>query len=128
MKSPYTIINLIFAGIIGAIFLYSGIFSSAEDNHPVPCVHKQLTGEECRTCGFSNAFSELVRGNFSEAKSFNPIAPQVFIFFLLQLMMRGFFLLMATKFHGNLKEIILADVIFSVILFLWTFRQLLVFW
>jgi hypothetical protein len=128
LRHPYTIINLIFAGIIGVIFLYSGIFSSAEDNHPVPCVHKQVTGEECKTCGFSNAFSELVRGNFSEARSFNPIAPQVFIFFLLQFLMRGFFLLMSFKFQESLKGIILADLIFSSVLFLWTFRQLLVFW
>lgn len=128
MKDPYTIINLAFAGIIGIVFLYSGIFSSAEDNHPVPCVHKELTGEDCKTCGFSNAFSEMVRGNLKEARAFNPIAPSVFVFFLLQFFLRGIFLSLYGWFPAQKKSIILADKILSVTLFFYTFRQLLIFW
>lgn len=128
MRSPYTIINLTFAGIIGIIFLYSGIFSSAEDNHPIPCVHKELTGEDCKTCGFSNAFSEMVRGNLKEARSFNPIAPSVFIFFLVQFFLRGIFLAIYAKFPTQQKAIISGDVILSGVLFLYAFRELLIFW
>jgi len=128
LKDPYTIINLTFAGIIGIVFLYSGIFSSAEDNHPVSCVHKELTGEDCKTCGFSNAFSEMVRGNLKEARAFNPIAPSVFVFFLLQFFLRGVFLSLYGWLPAQKKSIILADTILSVTLFFYTFRQLLIFW
>lgn len=128
MKNSYTIINVVIAGVIGMVFLYSGIFSSSEDNHPVPCVHKQITGEDCKTCGFSNAFSEMVRGNLKEARSFNPIAPSIFIFFLVQLFMRGFFLLASHKYADQLKFLVVTDALLSGILFLYSFRQLLIFW
>jgi hypothetical protein len=128
LKRPYTIINVVIAGVTGMIFLYSGIFSSSEDNHPVPCVHKQITGEDCKTCGFSNAFSEMVRGNLREARSFNPIAPSVFIFFLVQLFMRGFFLIASHKYPEQIKFLAFTDAFLSVILFLYSFRELLIFW
>jgi hypothetical protein len=124
----YQIINLILAGITGMIFLYSGIFSAERDNHPIPCYYKKATGEECRTCGFSNAFSELVRGNISKAMEHNSLAGPVFLFFLLQFLLRmGLWVFLNRKPHLG-RHVLLFDIPFSVLLFFWSFRELMVFW
>jgi hypothetical protein len=126
--NTYHKINLIFAGIIIMIFVYSGIFSAEESNHPVQCFHEQITGKPCPTCGLSNSFSEIVRFHFEEAKEWNQNGIPVFLFFLIQLLLR----IGIIPIHHNrllpFKQILFFDVAVSIVLFIICFRRLLAFW
>ena len=64
-NEPYLIINIFFAGVIMLIFAYSGIFSPEKDNYPITCLHEQLTGKPCVSCGLSHSFSLIVRGRIN---------------------------------------------------------------
>ena len=123
-KEPYILINLIFAGIIILIFIYSGIFSESNE-HPIKCVHFEETGISCETCGLSRSFSEIVRFDLESAKDFNRNGIPLFLFFLTQFFMRIIFSLVYFKKWGNQKLIIIADTIFSIILFLIAFQNLI---
>jgi len=125
---PYNKINLIFAGIIIMIFVYSGIFSAEESNHPVQCVHEKLTGEPCPTCGLSKSFSEIIRFNFKEAKQWNQNGMPVFLFFLVQLVLRIGITPLHQKEVFSIRQLLIADVTFSIVLFITCFRRLLAFW
>lgn len=85
---PYFSINIIFAGVILLIMGYSFFYSPDEENYPVPCVHELMTGEPCPSCGLSHAFSLIVRGRVDEALQWNSQSMRVFLFFVLQLVMR----------------------------------------
>jgi len=126
-KKPYNIINLIFAGIILAILVYSGIFSSENGNHPVKCIYEEILGRPCPTCGLSNSFSEIVRGNFEKARLYNENGIPVFLFFLLQFILRIITSLIYQKKIIPVKVLVFTDVSISVILFLTTFKNLLAF-
>ena len=126
LQHPYVKINLIFAGIILGIFVYSGIFSAQKSNHPIPSGYKLVTGENTQSTGLSRAFSEIVRLRFNQARSYNPESIRVFSFFLVQFLLRGLFSLWYVK--KTQKWIILTDSIFSTFLFLWLFRNFFLFW
>lgn len=120
-NEPYIIINLILAGVIVLIIAYSGIFSPEKDNYPITCIHEKLTGEPCISCGLSHSFSLIVRGRISEAYQWNMYGVQVFLFFVLQLLMRiafSFFYLRNTTVR---KQLIITDAIGSGIIFLIAF-------
>ncbi len=85
---PYLVVNAILAGVILIIMGYSLFFSPAEDNYPVVCIHEKITGEKCPSCGMSHAFSLMVRGRFVEAKEWNPYSAGLFLFFVIQFVMR----------------------------------------
>lgn len=87
-QEPYHIINLCFAGIIILIFIYSGIFSAENDNHPIKSTCEILTGQPCESTGLSRSFSEIVRFKFESAKSYNKYGIRVFLFFLIQFFLR----------------------------------------
>jgi hypothetical protein len=122
---PYLILNLIFAGVIILIFIYSGIFSPDQNNYPVVCIHEKLTGEPCFSCGLSHSFSLIVRGRIDEAYSWNIYGIRVFLFFLSQLFMRIAFSLYYLKNRDTRKELIIFDSIGSGLLFLFTFQPFL---
>ena len=125
---PYNKVNLIFAGIIVMIFIYYGIFSAEKSNHPVQCVHERLTGESCPTCGLSNSFSEIIRFNFEEAKEWNQNGIPIFLFFLIQLLLRiGIIIISRFEIFPE-RQILYFDVSFSIVLFIICFRRLLAFW
>ena len=88
VNEPYLIINIIFAGVILLIFLYSGFFSPEKDSYPVICIHEKITGEPCVSCGLSHSFSLIVRGRIDEAYKWNQYGMRIFLFFALQLVMR----------------------------------------
>ncbi len=125
---PYNRINLIFAGIIILIFVYSGIFSPEKSNHPVPCIHERLTGHPCPTCGISHSFSAIIRGNFKEAREWNRNGIPVFLFFLIQLVMRIAITIVNQKAFVPVKTLLYVDVSISLLLFISCFRRLLLFW
>ncbi len=80
----YRIINIILAGLMISIFIYSGLFSALADKHPVPSFYEEITGETSPSAGMSRAFSELVRGNIESARAYNEDGPLLFAFFLIQ--------------------------------------------
>jgi Protein of unknown function (DUF2752) len=120
-KEPYLIINMIFAGVILLIFAYSGIFSPDKDNYPITCIHEQLTGEPCVSCGLSHSFSLIVRGRIEEASRWNRYGMRIFLFFASQLILRVAFSVFYLKYTDTRKQLIIADCIGSGILFLLAF-------
>lgn len=125
LNKPYILINSAFAGIIIAIMIYSGIFSTKGNEHPVKCIHQQITGEKCQTCGISRGFSEVIRFHFKEAQNYNKNSLPVFIFFASQLILRIFLSIFYIKFLSAGKKIIISDAIVSVVLFLICFQNLI---
>ena len=117
--------NLIFAGIILAIFIYSGIYSPDKNNHPIKCIHEELLGAKCPTCGMSRGFSAIVRGHINDALVYQQNSVSVFLFFLLQMVFRltSIWLLLKTKIQ--LKIITNTDITLSLLLFLLTFKNLI---
>jgi hypothetical protein len=120
-NEPYIIINICFAGLILLIIAYSGIYSAEKDNYPVVCLHEKLTGEPCLSCGLSHSFSLIIRGKLNEAIQWNQYGIRVFLFFILQLIMRVVFTIFYLKFTGTRKQLIIIDCIGSGLIFLITF-------
>ena len=120
-QEPYILINIIFAGAILLILVYSGIFSPEKDNYPVTCIHEKLTGEPCISCGLSHSFSLIVRGRINEAYQWNIYGMRVFLFFISQLFMRIIFLLVYLRYPDIRKQLIIYDCVVSGIIFLISF-------
>lgn len=125
---PYFVFNVSFAGIILLIFLYSCIFSAQKDNHPIPSYYETLSGKTSPTSGISRSFSEILRGNFQEAREWNINGIPVFLFFLIQFFMRFLVSWFLFRTGVKLRSLVLADSIISVLLFLWSYKNLLPFW
>lgn len=121
-KEPYIQINLILAGVILLIFVYSGLFSPQKDNYPVVCIHEKLTGQPCVSCGLSHSFSLILRGRISEAYKWNEYGLRVFIFFAAQLIMRVVFSLFYMRNKGTRKQLIIYDSAISFMLFFVCFK------
>ena len=116
----YKIINLLFAGIFGMIFLYTGIFSAQKNNHPIPsaCIIKP-----CASTGLSRGFSEIMRLDITSAKKYNKNSIPIFVFFLIQLFLRLFLIrIINTK---NIKRLLFSDIAFSIILYIYSFNGLI---
>ena len=120
-EKPYYIINIVFAGVIVLMLIYSGIFSPEKNNYPVVCIHERLTGEPCFSCGLSHSFSLIVRGKIDEAYQWNQYGMRVFLFFFAQLIFRIDFLRLSLKRPENLKQLIIYDSIASLTIFLISF-------
>ena len=114
---PYLIVNLVFAGVILTIMVYSGIFSPDKNNYPVICIHEKLTGLPCFSCGLSHSFSLIIRGRIEEAYQWNIYGMRVFVFFALQLLMRIVFSLIYNKYENIRKYLIRYDIAGSVLIF-----------
>jgi len=97
------------------VMIYSIVFSPDKDDYPVTCIHEKLTGEPCVSCGLSHSFDE--------AYQWNVYGMRVFLFFALQLIMRIAFSLFYVRFTGTRKQLIIMDIIGSILLFLLAFRQ-----
>jgi len=123
IKEPYLTINIVLTGVIMLVMIYSIVFSPDKDDYPVTCIHEKLTGEPCVSCGLSHSFSLILRGRFDEAYQWNVYGMRVFLFFALQLIMRIAFSLFYVKFTGTRKQLIIMDIIGSILLFLLAFRQ-----
>ena len=121
-SNPYKLINIILAGIILLIIIYSIIYSPEKSNHLIPSNSKTILNEESRSTGLSHSFSSIVRFNFEEAREYNEYGLQVFTFFVIQLFMRIFFLFSYDSIleFGH-KRIILLDSIISISLFIFFF-------
>ncbi|PXY00947.1 hypothetical protein DF185_13705 [Marinifilum breve] len=125
--SSYQIINLIFASIIAAIFIYSAVYSHPEINHPIPSVFSQLTGTDSPSSGLSRSFSALTQGDIESAKELNPYSIQIFLFFAFQLIFRIFTFFLIKKGISWTNTYILADITLTTISFLLVFSPLIFF-
>ncbi|MCX6333412.1 MAG: DUF2752 domain-containing protein [Bacteroidia bacterium] len=126
-KEPYLIINIVLAGVIILIMIYSGIFSPVENNYPVICVHEKLTGEPCVSCGLSHSFSLIVRGRINEAYDWNIYGMRIFIFFAAQLLMRIVFSRVYINHAVSRKQLIMFDIIGSSVIFLIAFMPFMIY-
>jgi len=124
-KQPYFIINWIFAGVILAIFIYSGIYNPDKNNPPIKCIHEELLGGKCPTCGMSRGFSAIVRGRISDASNIQKNSLIIFSFFAIQLIMRLLIILLLLKSQFSLKLLTNCDITLSLFLFLFTFRNVI---
>ena len=118
---PYLIINITFAGVILLIIAYSGFFSPENNNYPITCFHEKLTGKPCVSCGLSHSFSLIVRGRLDEAYQWNIYAMRVFLFFVLQLILRAMFSIFYLRYTDTRPQLIITDCIGSGLIFLIAF-------
>ena len=114
---PYLKINLVFAGVILLLFIYSGIFSPYKNNYPVVCINEKITGEKCFSCGLSHSFSLIIRGRLEEAYRWNIYGIRVFLFFLSQLLMRVIFSVYYLRDIDNREWLIKFDIAGSALIF-----------
>jgi len=122
---PYLIINLILAGMIGLIFIYSGLFSAGKNNHPIPSFYENFTGQPSPSGGLSRAFSEIIRGNPDSAREYNSHSPPIFAFFLIQGIQRVLVSILLVKTRTNKKHLLLADVLITIALMIYCFSGLI---
>ena len=122
INRPYYIINLMLAGIIMMVFIYSGLFSAKKDNHPVPSFYEGITGEPSPSSGMSRAFSEIIRGNLDTASRYNPDSLLIFSFFGIQLLQRLFISLLLVKNISRIPYLMTVDGATSLGLFLYCFK------
>lgn len=120
-NESYLKINLILAGVVIGIMVYSGFYSPYENKYPVKCIHERLTGQQCASCGISHSFSLILRGRIGEANEWNPYGMRVFIFFAAQLLMRLLFSAYYTVDRDRRKNLILYDIAGSATLFIISF-------
>lgn len=118
---PYLIVNVIFAGIILLLIVYSGIFS-ADTPHPIKSAH----ANPVISTGLSRAFSEIVRGNFSAALAYNPYSISIFLFFFIQFFLRVIFFILMFRNIFSKNHLVLADILLSVLLFLRAFGRFII--
>jgi hypothetical protein len=123
-SEPYLKINLVLAGIVLLIFVYSGIFSPDKGNYPVVCIHEKITGQQCASCGLSHSFSLILRGRFNEAVTWNPYGIRIFLFFLAQLLLRFAFSIYYISKSTTRKELIIFDISGSIVIFFLAFWPL----
>ena len=128
LSLPYPLTNLIFAGIILGIMVYSGVFSSDKNNHPIPSFYELANDKPSPSRGLSRSFSEIMRGRFDGAREYNEHGLRIFLFFFLQFFMR----LAATwaffKFVNQRRYLVMADITVTLALFTWSFWYFLAFW
>ncbi|RZT97389.1 uncharacterized protein DUF2752 [Ancylomarina subtilis] len=123
----YRIINIIFAGVIGLVFIYSCLFLPENGSHLIPSFYTDITHQSSPSLGLSRAFSALVRGQFSLANQFNPYALQIFLFFSFQFIYRLISLNVDRIVFVNRKFWIRTDILLSPFLFLLAFYPLIHF-
>lgn len=104
------------------VFIYSGFFSADKNNHPVPSIYENFTGKPAPSSGLSRAFSEIVRGNLEKARDYNIDSLLIFSFFLIQFIQRIFVMLLLYKQIPPYKYLISADLVLSLLLFLYCFK------
>ncbi len=124
-RRAYFAVNVIFAGVILLIMGYSAFYSPDANSYPVVCIHEKLTGEPCPSCGLSHAFSLIIRGRVDEALQMNSASLRVFLFFVLQLIMRITFGIWTLVTDRWLKQIAWFDALTSSVMTIFAFYPFL---
>lgn len=124
----YLLINLIFGGIVVAILIYSAVFSPETNNYPVKCVHEELTGLQCPSCGLSHSFSYIMRADFESAQQWNSYGIRVFLFFILQLVLRISISVSLIRRGGHKSSLVWGDAAISILAFVLGFSQFIAYY
>lgn len=117
----YKKINMIFIIMIMFIFFYCFIMPFLNFGFHSSCEGMPLI--YCKSRGLTRAFSQILRFNFEEAITYNIYSIKIFAFFLIQLMAR-FFINVIIRV-SNLRIVVIFDVFFSIILFIFSFYNLI---
>ncbi len=123
----YRIINIVFAGVIGLMFIYSCLFIPENGSHIIPSFYTDITGDSSPSLGLSRAFSALVRGDLTLANQFNSNALNLFLFFCFQLLFRLISLKVDRVNFISKKNWIKIDISLTTSLFLIVFYPLIEF-
>ena len=125
-KDPYKLINSILILFIVGLFAYFLIFSPGTWDYPIHSANDTMTGEPSLSTGLSRGISALLRGNFDDARLYNPYSIRVAAFFLLQLFFRIFYNYFLTSVESmDRRTVIKTDIILSIGLFLVFFEPFL---
>jgi len=128
IKRTYLTVNTVLTLAIILIFLYSLIFHGDNGNYPIPSFSRSLTGEDTISTGLSRSFSELVRFNFSAAAGYNPYGLRIWLFFVVELVMRLFVsMLLALRPIQRINLLIIIDATQAIILFIISFWPFLAY-
>jgi heme/copper-type cytochrome/quinol oxidase subunit 4 len=119
----YQTVNILFAVLILIVFLYSLLYPPS-GGHPVPSVYTLLSGDPSPTAGLSRSFSALIRGEWTLARELSPYGILLFLFLLIQLVMRVTAFLILKKRSFPQRMILKMDIILSVSLFLLCYGRL----
>jgi hypothetical protein len=85
-----------------------------------------MYNEPVVSTGLSRAFSEIVRGNWQQALSYNAYSLRIFIFFAAQLILRLLFSFLLFRKMFSENTLLFSDILISVLLFLWAFAAFIV--
>lgn len=122
----YLLLNLIFGLIIISVFIYSAAIDPDTGKYPVPSFSKALTGENTISTGLSRSFSELMRLNFKAAADYNPYGFRIWLFLVVQLMLRlAISGIIICKKQINIKPVVIADSFQAIFLFIIAFMPFL---
>lgn len=118
--STYNALNFFIIITVGIVFSYSYFFYP--NSHPVGCLVKKVTGKDCSACGLSRAFSAFTHGKWEQGKNYNPLALNVFLFFLIQGCYRAIAVLYERlKKQPIPQKIIYLDAFLTILYFLYCF-------
>ena len=127
-SNSYLVINAVLAALIILIFAYSAFFKPGDEQYPVKCIHEQVTGQSCPSCGLSRSFSSIMRGDLKAAEEYNDYGMRVFLFFLFHLVMRLSNIVYLLRKPINIKNLVLIDSAIAIISFILAFRQFFLFY
>jgi hypothetical protein len=106
-SKEYLILNIIFAALLFLLFIACFIFTTESF---ISCQVVELSGKECNSCGLTRDFIAFAHLDFEKALNENSI--YLFFWFLIQLVMRIFIILLPPRWR--LKATIY-DLIFSFV-------------
>lgn len=124
----YRTVNLVFAGLMGMVILYAGVFSERGRSYPIPSFYERVTGESSPSSGLSRSFSETIRLDFEAAKAYHPHGIRLFSFFFVQFFLRFLFTLVASTGRRRVGDLVMADALVSGALFVYCFWPFLPVW
>lgn len=86
----------------------------------IKCVYAEL-GEECRTCGLTRSFQQLLSGEMRGVPLGHGL---LFLLFTSQLIIRLVVSWLVEKYH-SVRQILILDIILSLVIIIWTMKELL---
>lgn len=73
MKRKNPLFILLFAAIVGIIFVFYYTYNPQSENFLLKCPFKFITGLDCPGCGSQRALHALLHAEFRQAFSYNPL-------------------------------------------------------
>lgn len=124
-KKWYNIINYVIAGIILAIIVFAAVQEFVISIKSTTCVHSELLGNTCPTCGLADGISAILKGEYLQAEQIQPNSLSLFLFMVVQLILRATVIVLLFKSRLSLKIVSSLDITLSLILFVWAFKDVI---